>query len=392
MPPTQIRATQIRATHLGTPCAARADSAYFLGLMHFYGEGVTEDHSRAFMYFKLAAMKGHVAAATNMGVLLEAGDGTSADSAAAFAWYRRGAAEGDAEAAYRAALMLYESRVTFDEHERMATAWQVRPANTRLGHAWWHSPVVCAIVRHVWLPMRAAHIAHAFQSATTRDRPHLLLPPPTSRCTRVPQLFVDAAAGGTNRAHYYVGIMLEYGVHLPQDFERAARHYDAGCTGGDGDACYHFGLMLAYGRGREQDVAAAARAFQEGYTQHRHAPCAYYLGILNANGQGVPTDYEAARAYFQFAARSGDVRVAADAGKQFATLDAQLNAADAARNATLTTLAAALGRGGAAADAGGAPAVAAAAVSASGAVGADGDAGAVQSDNAVAAPPAGGGT
>jgi TPR repeat protein len=243
-------------------------------VLQYYGEGIITDKQAAAKNFREAALQGHAQAATNFAMLLEAGHGVNADAAAAFAWYKRAADAGEREACFRAGLMLHESRVpNYDEHERVADAF------------------------------------HFFEKAVNQHHP---------------------------QSFYYLGTLYEYGAHLPQDFLTAAALYDAGCTEHrDADCCYHLGLLHAFGRGIPQDWAAAVSIWQGNVNAAAHAPSALYLGLMYANGQGVSADYDLARMYLQQAARSGDVRVAAEATEAFTVLDGLMERAESGINATL---------------------------------------------------------
>lgn len=256
-----------------------AEAQYFLGLLQYYGEGVTADHSAAMKSFREAALQGHPQAATNLAMLLEAGHGGAADAAAAFAWYKTASDAGEKEASYRAGLMLYESRVPdYDERERLADAF-----------------------------------IH-FERAVEKGHPASL---------------------------YYLGLLYEYGAHKPQNFETAAALYAKGCEEyKDVDCCYNLGLMYAFGRGIPQDWPAAVAVWQQNVNAAGHAPSALYLGLMYANGHGVKVDYDLARVYFQQASGSGDVRVAGEAAGAFAILDRLISEAEDGINATLTTVAA----------------------------------------------------
>jgi TPR repeat protein len=256
-----------------------ADAQYQLGLLNYYGEGgMKRDAGSALKLFKDAAVGGLPAACLAMGLMLEAGEEglLGPDPSAAHAYFRLGMEGDDSEAPFRAGLQLYEERLRgYDEHERLADAFD---------------------------------------------------------------LFKIAVERRHRGAMFYLGVMLEYGLHAPQNFTAAAGLYGRCCERGpagpgDPDCCFHVGLLHAYGRGTPQDAAAARDTFKmcllvsaEAGTVGRgtpvHGPCALYLGRLHLSGEGLGgVDYDAARVYLQQARDSGDPRATAEAGEAFERLD-----------------------------------------------------------------------
>lgn len=288
------------------------DAQYQIGLLYYYGDGVAVDRQIAYRYFKDAALQGHPQASGNLGSMLEQGEGVHADPSAAFAYYKRAGEDGEPEGLFRAGLMLYEEQVPgYEEHERLADA-------------------------------------HA--------------------------LFLRARQAGHPDATFYLAVILEYGLHLPQNFTEAGHLYAECCEPasrsvlGDPDCCFHGALLHAYGRGFSQDFGVAIRGLQicmqvaaarggtagaagssgssngSGASSNLrpaiHGPCALYLGLLHGAGQGVPVDYEAARVYLQQAAESGDPRAEAQARTAYANIDKLLNEAESSRASVLSDIAA----------------------------------------------------
>ena len=86
---------------------------------------------------------------------------------------------------------------------------------------------------------------------------------------------------------------------------------------GDAGAQYDLGLMYAEGRGVPQDNAEAARWFRLAADQG-HAEAQYDLGIAYVNGRGVPQDEDEAARWFRLAADQGDVRAQTSLGSMYA--------------------------------------------------------------------------
>jgi TPR repeat protein len=71
---------------------------YTLGLMYEQGYGVTQDKSRAALYYGKAAEKGHVQAQYRLGYLYDHGQGVPRDLQKAAGWYEKAAEQGDPDA------------------------------------------------------------------------------------------------------------------------------------------------------------------------------------------------------------------------------------------------------------------------------------------------------
>jgi hypothetical protein len=156
------------------------------------------------------------------------------------------------------------------------------------------------------------------------------------------RLFAAAAKAGHKTAHFYWGSMTEYGVgSIGADFAKSFEIYRTCCEQfADPDCCYAQGLQVAYGRGTPQDLRDATLLFSRAHEGPNgpHAPSAYYLGTMHANGQGVPVNYEVARVYLEQAAQAGDIRVSREASAAFAELDRAMGIAEAMNKATLGDL------------------------------------------------------
>ena len=98
------------------PWAERGDAQaqYGLGLMHYHGQGVTQDYIKAREWFEKAAAQGLAAAQYNLGLMYHAGRGVARDYAKAREWFEKAAAQTEdaenAEATRQARRALEEMR------------------------------------------------------------------------------------------------------------------------------------------------------------------------------------------------------------------------------------------------------------------------------------------
>ena len=66
-----------------------------LGLMYYYGQGVTQDFAEAVKWYRKAAEQGFAKAQYNLGLMYYHGLSVSQDFAEAVKWYRKAAEQGD---------------------------------------------------------------------------------------------------------------------------------------------------------------------------------------------------------------------------------------------------------------------------------------------------------
>ena len=76
----------------------RVDSQFNLGIMYYYGQGISQDYARAAKWFRKAAEQGDTDAQLNLGVMYRKGQGVPQDYAEAVKWCRKAAEQGHAPA------------------------------------------------------------------------------------------------------------------------------------------------------------------------------------------------------------------------------------------------------------------------------------------------------
>jgi TPR repeat protein len=73
-----------------------AYALFALGLMYYYGDGVSKDYAEALRLFRLSAVQGYTSAYFNLGWMHFNGFGVTQDYIEAVKWYRLSAEQGDA--------------------------------------------------------------------------------------------------------------------------------------------------------------------------------------------------------------------------------------------------------------------------------------------------------
>ena len=76
----------------------RIDSQFNLGIMYYYGQGISQDYARAAKWYRKAAEQGDTDAQLNLGVMYRNGQGVLQDYAEAVKWYHKAAEQGHAPA------------------------------------------------------------------------------------------------------------------------------------------------------------------------------------------------------------------------------------------------------------------------------------------------------
>ena len=71
-----------------------ADAQFYLGMVYYTGEGVSEDDAEAVRWYRMAAEQGDVSAQFSLGLMYATGRGVSEDDAEAVRWLRMAAEQG----------------------------------------------------------------------------------------------------------------------------------------------------------------------------------------------------------------------------------------------------------------------------------------------------------
>ena len=107
--------------------AGDATAQFTLGYMYKKGRGVTQNYTKAVMWYRRAAEQGHVGAQNNLGHMYEKGYGVSWDYAEAAKWYSKAAEQGDALAQCNLGL-LYERGYGVHLSLTIASKWYEKSA------------------------------------------------------------------------------------------------------------------------------------------------------------------------------------------------------------------------------------------------------------------------
>ena len=122
------------------------------------------------------------------------------------------------------------------------------------------------------------------------------------------KLFEKAAAAGSSRAEYGLGLIYWQGCGVPRNVSTAVEFLRSAASKGDPDAQANYGLFLA----REMNEPKEAmkwyeRAMAQGNsgTMFQTGLLFHNIGMLHYNGEGVPKNVSTARHWFTKAAAKG---------------------------------------------------------------------------------------
>jgi len=106
-------------------------------------------------------------------------------------------------------------------------------------------------------------------------------------------------------------------AYIKQDYKTALRLFKNESQQGSAPAQYNIGLMYAEGQGVPQDYVEAVKWFQLAAKQEL-ADAQYHLGLMYYKGQGVPQDYAEALKSYRLAAQQGHTSAQVDLGAMYA--------------------------------------------------------------------------
>jgi len=318
-----------------------------LGVMYVNGYGVPQDYAEAVQWNRLAADQGYAVAQYSLGVAYQDGEGVPQDYAEAVRFYRLAADQGLAEAQYNLGVMYVFGR-------------GVRPDAIQ-AHMWWSLAAEQGFenaIRNrdtVAGNMTPAQIAEA-QRLASAWRPKLLGAPSTAfalpPCPEDPNVRWDNCFGTFTFASgaKYVGEWQNndfngQGTYTWADGAKYVGEFKDSLSHGQGTLYAANGTVLKEGAWendelvRSHQVAVsgpAADPFKDGQAAYArgdyatalrvlrplaeqgNAGAQLGLGMMNANGWGVPQDDAEAARWWLLAADQGDVFAQFNLGVMFA--------------------------------------------------------------------------
>jgi len=327
------------AADVGTirPLATRGDADAQLQLadMYYTGNGLKQDYTQAFLWYRRAAQQGNMNAQYKLGNIYLMGEGIEQDDVQAAQWYERAAEQG-----HEAARHNYENLQRLAAEEFVAgnqTESTPQPAATPYMNPGFEStrsaggdaaPITAessapepdtadndiaagngekkgfwaAAGELLGLSEKEKDPAQAEPQVTPED---------DDLDDELAQRRVEnAAAVDTNSADpealYEMGMAHAFGDGVSKDDSKAFEYFQQAAELGHAGAQYRLGVAYAYGEGVERDTDLAIRWYRES-AQNGNAVAQRTLASMYLDGNGVPRDKVMAHAWYRIVADSGNV-------------------------------------------------------------------------------------
>ncbi len=210
-----------------------AKAQYLLGYLHYQGQGVPQDDTRAFELFQKAADAGHVEAQTFLGFMYDAGRGVAKDKKKAFELYEASAEEGDITATINLGVMYYKGDGIPKNYDK---AFELL---NEIEHV--NSAVLQLYLGNLY-----------FYGYGVRQN-----------ISKAVEYYLRAAALGDVSAHYFLGSIFQQGKGaVKAQPAEALRYYTYAAQKGDRNAQYNLATLYAGGvAGKVDRVQAYAWLF-----------------------------------------------------------------------------------------------------------------------------------
>lgn len=325
------------------------DQMYYIGCLYEDGQGVPLDFAKAMEWYRKAAARGNGYAMNGIGWLYENGEGVPQNDTKAFSWWDK-AAETPAEVISGGPMdkigVLYANGLGVSQNYTRAMAWYRKAAAVGNADAMYNIGMLYAnglgVPQHLTKAVEWFHRAAAqgngdayYNLGILRDRAHAIAKA-VDWYSRFCKLsgdwslrrsdYVEAAKwyrkGAPLRNDYYEYCLGEayakgqfsvpqYYAGLPQDYTKAMECFRKAAARGNHDllSAVKNATRMKWLRGAATQGNGVLYAKEiEWYRESvgsADAGAMYDIGMLYANGQGVPRDYAKAMAWYRKAAAMG---------------------------------------------------------------------------------------
>ena len=99
-----------------------AEAQFYLGLMHYNGDGLPQDHKHAVHWWEKSAKQENAEAQSNLGLMYHNGLGVPQDYKQAATWWKKAAQQGLAHAQHDLAVM-YHNGIGVPQDDKQAYIW-----------------------------------------------------------------------------------------------------------------------------------------------------------------------------------------------------------------------------------------------------------------------------
>ena len=255
--------------------AGYVDAQYVLGLLYEDGIGVEKDYTLAAYYYKLAAEQNYSEAQNRLGLLYKNGLGVERNYSLAAHYYKLAAEQGDAIAQYNLGI-LYENGQGVEKNYTLAVQYYKLSADKGNKFA-------------------QRILGYLYANGQGVERNYSL----------AAHYYKLAADQGIALAQYNIGYLYANGQGVERNYSLAAHYYKLAADKGDKFAQNNLGNLYVNGQGVEKNYTLAAHYYKQAAMQGE-AGSQSNLGILYVKGQGVEKDDKKAAQWWMLAARNGN--------------------------------------------------------------------------------------
>lgn len=257
-----------------------------LGWKYYDGDGVRNDYTKAFSYFKLVADAGYVDAQYVLGLLYEDGIGVEKDYTLAAHFYQLAAEQGSADAQNSIGL-LYHKGQGVEQNYRLAAHYYELAAKQDNMYA-------------------QDNLGRLYEDGLGVEQDFTL----------AVHYYRLVAEQGNKIAQFKLGLLYENGQGVEQDYTLAEYYYKLSAEQGYASAQYNIGLLYQTKMNVNDSYSLAAHYYKLAAKQN-HSSAQLNLGIMYSKGLGVEKDYEKAMYYISLAIKQGNVNAQYNLGVMY---------------------------------------------------------------------------
>lgn len=275
-----------------------ATSYYWLGVMYYDGKGVVQDDSEAFKWFQKAADNGSVEACFFLGVMYDDGQGVAQNYNEVFKWFQK-AADAGIPQAYEALSSAYTFGLGVDKNNKLAFEYAKKAADAGIISAYYK--VGYLYNNGIGTDKNEAEAFKWFQKGAQKDEEYCLYD--LSLCYykgkgciqdygKAFEFCKRSEERGLVNASMGLGLMYLWGQGCSKDVQKAFHYLTVAANNNMFEAYQYLARMYYRGEGCIKDYSQtkiyAEKAMNEmpdDVTGHR------YLAKLYMNGYGVEQDF-----------------------------------------------------------------------------------------------------
>lgn len=252
-----------------------ADQLFARAGNYYRGDGVRQDYTEAFRWFKKSAALGNVNAQAALATCYIEGHGTIKDAVRAKEWLEKASLQGHPGAQYNLGY-LYATGQGVNRDDSEAFKWYFKAAD---------QGVASAQVNLAFLYLNGRSVA--------KDE------------TAAVNWFKKAAAKGEPKAQYQLGYALENGRGVPKDTSEAVKWYMKSAEQEIPDAQYQLAACYESGTGVAKNMEKADLLYQMAVNEYKKGESMgnnhslIRLGDCSFYGRGLPQNYEKAFELFK---------------------------------------------------------------------------------------------